>query len=96
MKPLFVQRNEPFLFISIHKNYLKKRFNFEVSAALSIRLTRLKARGPPRTGAQQSRGPCNVLEGGGLRRALPWVNTALIDVSEKRGRCDWHLKINFE
>ena len=35
------------------------------SAALSIRMTRLKPRGPPRTGAHQKQAPVQHLRGGG-------------------------------
>ena len=53
------------------------------SAALSIRLTRLKPRGPPRAGAHQEQGPtksrgsCNLLGEGSKEARSLGVNTAL-------------------
>ena len=62
-------------------------WTWEDSAALSIRLTRLKPRGPPRAGAHQiTQGSMHLFKGRGMSRGpkklealgvLPWVNTAL-------------------
>ena len=58
------------------------------SAAVSIRVTRLKPRGQPKSkGSPKRRGPCNLLVGGGCLGAqrswnlgaVPWwVTTALV------------------
>ena len=56
------------------------------SAALSIRLTRLKPRDPPRAGTHQKQRPIQPFRGKVMPRgpldvrsleALPWVNTAV-------------------